>query len=379
MTPTTPLRPIVDTVRPRRLRRLAVVALMWLAGALPAGAEGIRHHELTLPLTIEGHAVRLEALLLEPDDAARHPLALITHGSPREAADRPDMSPYGMWIEAQEFARRGWVAAIVMRRGYGASTGGWAEDFGPCKEADFTAAGRHGAADLSAAIVALTAQPEIEPGRAIAVGVSAGAFATVALSAAPPPGLVAALAFAPGRGSVSADQVCDEPKLIDAFARFGKTARLPLLWVAAPNDHFFGPRIVKAAVGAFTASGGQVTFVATAPFGNDGHFLFSGAGRAVWTPIVDRFLADHGLALRAQPTALVRPAVAPPAGLSARGRAAFGDYLDGAPHKAFAVAPDGSFGWVSGRGSADRARQGALDSCHNARCRLANLDDAPVK
>ena len=74
----------------------------------------------------------------------------------------------------------------------------------------------------------------------IAVGHSAGGFASVALSADPPPGLVAAISFAGGRGSRADDEVCSEDALVKAFATFGKTSRIPLLWVYAANDRFFG-------------------------------------------------------------------------------------------------------------------------------------------
>ena len=53
-----------------------------------------------------------------------------------------------MLPQALEFARRGWAAAIVMRRGYGGSDGGWAETFGPCDNPNYIAAGKAGAADL---------------------------------------------------------------------------------------------------------------------------------------------------------------------------------------------------------------------------------------
>ena len=50
-----------------------------------------------------------------------------------------------------------------------------------------------------------------------AVGVSAGGFATVALTASAPQGLVAAINFAGGRGSLSADEVCEEDDGWDAL------------------------------------------------------------------------------------------------------------------------------------------------------------------
>ena len=76
----------------------------------------------------------------------------------------------------------------------------------------------------------------------IAVGVSAGGFASLALTADPPPGLAAAINFAGGRGSRADNDVCDEDALVRAFATLGKTSRIPTLWIYAQNDKFFRAR-----------------------------------------------------------------------------------------------------------------------------------------
>ncbi len=53
----------------------------------------------------------LEALLVRPNAPGRYPLALIAHGSPRSAAQQPNMTPLAMLPQALEFARRGWGRA----------------------------------------------------------------------------------------------------------------------------------------------------------------------------------------------------------------------------------------------------------------------------
>ena len=146
------------------------------------------------------------------------------------------------------------------------------------------AAGRAGASDIAAVAKFMTGQPYVSKGKWISVGVSAGGFATVALTVNPPPDLAAAISFAPGRGSTGADTVCGENQLVSAFAQYGKASRTPLLWVSAENDHFFGPRLVSQLTAAFSGAGGKVTLVKTASFGEDGHQLFSARGIPVWSP-----------------------------------------------------------------------------------------------
>ena len=52
----------------------------------------------------------------------------------------------------------------------------------------------------------------------------------------------------------------------------------------------------------------------------------------------------------------------PPANLPSAARPGFDEFRFAAPHKAFAVAPRGAYGWRSGLRTADEARAKALDS-----------------
>jgi dienelactone hydrolase len=289
----------------RRCRSIGslLLALLVVIASVGVGlADAIRLDALKIPVPNEGgegpSVALLDAIVLRPDDGQAHPLVILNHGSPRSSSRRPSMSPYGMWAQAAEFARRGWVAVAVLRRGYGASQGGWAEGFGSCSELDYVKAGRAGASDIEAVAKFMMGRGYVGRGRWISVGHSAGGFATVALAASTPPGLGAAIVFAPGRGSSSPDSVCGEDGLVAAFALFGKTSRVPLLWVSAENDHFFGPKLVTRLSDAFAKAGGNLTLVRTAPFGDDGHMLFKAEGAPIWAPIVDRFLRANDLVLR---------------------------------------------------------------------------------
>jgi dienelactone hydrolase len=320
-------------------------------------------------------------LLVRPDEPGRYPLALLSHGSPRARADFADMTPLGLLPEAIEFARRGFAAVVVMRRGYGDSGGGWGEDAGGCTDPDYLAAERSAVVDLKATIDYLAKRPDVDGARMIAVGVSAGGLATVALTSSPPPGLVAAISFAGGRGSLADDQVCRADRLIEAYRVLGKTSRVPMLWVYAANDHFFGPDLAVKLKDAFTSGGGQVDFVAAPAFGKDGHALFSAAGIPIWTVYVDAFLKQQNLILRATPLPPPPPpALVAPAVLRANGQTAFETYKISPPHKAFAFAPDGAFGWKTAMRTTDAARAGALKFCHEhaSDCSVAFVDDAAV-
>ena len=86
-----------------------------------------------------------------------------------------------------------------------------------------------------------------------------------------------------------------------------------------------------------------------------------------------------------QPDPEVEPETAPgrraddvPGGLSAKGQKAFEDYQAARRHKAFALAPDGSYGWRSGRPDEAAARDEAVAACERhteAGCRVVDADD----
>jgi dienelactone hydrolase len=341
----------------------------------PAAAEPLHREDLRIPTEAAGPR-GLEAMLLRPSGTRRYPLALISHGTPREGAARAQMSPYRSYRQALEFARRGFAALVVMRRGYGDSGGQYAESSGPCGRRDYLRAASQSASDLRAAIEAMRSRVDVSTNGMIAVGVSAGGFASLALTADAPPGLAAAINFAGGRGSRADNDVCDEDALVRAFATLGKTSRIPTLWIYAQNDKFFGPELVRRMHTAFTGAGGRAQFVDFPPHGEDGHSLFS-RGIPLWTPAVDDFLRDQNLGTR-DIAAMPAPApISPPPQLRDKGRAGFADYLSASPHKAFAVSPKGAFAFRGRRRSAREAEEAALAACaeYAPDCTLYAVDD----
>jgi dienelactone hydrolase len=365
----------------RRFELLLVVAVTaLLAGARTAPAAELVFVREMLRIPAPGAGARgLEAMLVRPVEAGRYPLVLLNHGSPRSASDRPAMTPLAFLPQAMAFARRGWAAAVVMRRGFGDSGGGFAERIGPCDDPDYVASGLAAAADLRAAVTRLAKRPDIDASRIMSVGLSAGGFATVALTADPPRGLVAAINFAGGRGSPKDGNVCTEARLVGAYAAFGKRSRIPMLWIYADNDRYFGPALAKRFHAAFVAGGGLAQFIAHPAFGDDGHRLFA-QGIALWTPHVDAFLRLHGLTLRETLLPVPVARIAPPPQLSENGRRHFADFLASGPHRAFAVSPRGAFGWRSGRRTVEAAKRGALEYCrkHAGDCAVFAVDDDPV-
>lgn len=239
----------------------------------------------------------LVANVMRPAGDAKRPLVVINHGSPADGSQRARMEPPRYPALSSWFLARGYVVALPLRRGYGESSGTWAEAYGRCDSPDYYNAGLQSAADVQATIDFMRAQPYVAADRTLVVGQSAGGWATVALSSRNPPGVPGMINFAGGRGGhqkLPGGGIgnCTPDALVQAAARYGATARVPVLWIYAENDSFFEPALAKRMVAAYDAAGGRATYRPVGAFGRDGHNLAgSNDGTPVWSPLVESFLS----------------------------------------------------------------------------------------
>lgn len=358
---------------------LFVLAIL-LTSASCANAQHYIEREVMIPWVLAGSG--LDALLVYAELPGKHPLIVITHGSSRKMEEHAEVTPWQELPQALWFARRGWIALVVVRRGYGASGGEPdGRHAGRCPQTDYQSAAEYAAEDLRFAIDYARALPQVDATRIVAMGVSTGGLATVALTAKAPPGLVAAINFAGGRGSKGDHDVCNSNDLVHAYHNFGKHSRTPMLWIYAQNDKFFWPELAQKFDAAFRSQGGLDQFVLAPPIGDDGHALFRHID--AWSSTVGDFLKAQNLTTMAEPLPELKPPnVPPPSGLSEEGLQSFQSYLLLGPHKAFATSPH-SFGFSTARMTTDEARKKALENCKNAaqnneQCKVVSVDNAEV-
>ena len=151
------------------------------------------------------------------------------------------------------------------------------------------------ARDLLATVRFMQAQPYIDGRQIVLAGHSSGGFASLALASLGFPGLLGVINFSGGRGA-KADQICDPAALIDAFARFGRTCRVPTLWIYSENDTYFPLPLVQQLYQAFVSAGGSAQLVKVRPFLAEGHFFFSDVrGLDLWPETVRSFLNRLGI------------------------------------------------------------------------------------
>jgi dienelactone hydrolase len=246
------------------------------------------------------------AYLVRPVGEGPFPLVIMNHGVSLNPIDRSFFPLVEFRDAAKWFAKQGYLVVAPVGTGYGASAidmpehglyGPFFSKVGKCSNPNFHAPGL-AVAQVDLWIIGyLAAEKRIVPKDVIVVGQSAGGWASIALSSLNPPQVKAIITFAAGRGGRvdgKPNNNCAPDKLVEATGEFGRTSRVPMLWIYIENDTFFGPALSKRMHEAFTAAGGKAEYHLVPPFGSDGHF-FIGSPDAIpiWWPLVTKFLGEQ--------------------------------------------------------------------------------------
>ncbi len=245
---------------------------------------------------------RLEALVVRPAKAdGRLPIALITHGKNLKAEENQGLRADLFLPQARDFAARGWLSVVVIRRGYGQSDGipgvSRGAAYMSCQNADLVRGFDIEADDLDAALKVIAARPDADGSRVIAVGQSLGGGTVLAFAARNPAGLIGVINVSGGVWRTDGNGgICDFEALTSAMATFGARTRAPTLWLYAENDSLFPPDVVARMHAAYTEAGGRAKLWTFPPIMHDGHNLFADfSGRVKWLRAVDRFMQANRL------------------------------------------------------------------------------------
>lgn len=268
----------------------------------PFGPEGPRMREQFWVLPSGDPDSVLRATVFRPDDAAdaaetpQRPLVVINHGT--SSATRLSVAmPVYYWL-SRWFVDRGYVVVLPQRRGHGATGGPLAEAIGNCSDPDHARSGEIAADDIEAVVDFMASQPFVRPQSTVVVGISTGGWASLALAARKPSNVAAVINIAGGRGGYAGgkpNNVCAERRLIDAVSAYGRTARVPTLWLYSENDSYFGPKLAKAMADAWRSAGAEAELHILPAYGTEGHDIANDrAGWDVWGEVADRFLGTHG-------------------------------------------------------------------------------------
>lgn len=292
------LPPAIPMLTALLLANLAIVGAACAAGADRAQ---VREELWAIP-----SVVPMLAYVIRPSGDGPNPLVVMNHGVAVDPTERSYFPLIEFRDAALWFARQGYVVAAPIRSGYGitgielAERGVFTVFFsgvGQCSDPRFRDAGLAVAAMDRWVIDFMTSQPFVARDKVIIVGQSGGGWGAIALASQNPADVRAIIAFAGGRGGHldgKPNNNCAPDRLVEVTAEFGRTARVPMLWLYTENDTYFGPFLSQRMASAFLAAGGNLEYHLLPPFGNDGHFLIDSKDAVgIWAPLVSDFLTKH--------------------------------------------------------------------------------------
>jgi dienelactone hydrolase len=242
----------------------------------------------------------LRGVVLRPRGNGPFPLAVISHGTSQGDEERARYSlPYAVPV-AEWLLDKGYVVAMMHRRGVGETTTPFMERLaGNCNQrraADYIGSVAFAAEDIQALVAHMQQQSFTAKGKVLLVGHSGGGMASLSRAASRPDDILAVINFAGARGArphMSPGNICNEESLNGAFADFGRRVKAPTLWIYAENDKSVVPAQARRFSESFKAAGGRAELVITPPFLEDGHVLpHRQGGQDLWRPALEAFMAS---------------------------------------------------------------------------------------
>jgi dienelactone hydrolase len=220
------------------------------------------------------------------------PVVILNHGRASTAAERHGLGRAAYLEASKWFVKRGFLVAVPTRIGYGVTGGPDVEDTGGCASKRYEPGYAASAAQTLTVLEYLRAWKEADLNRVLVAGQSFGGTTAITIAAMDVPGVKAAINFAGGGGGRPATHPgdpCSPQGMKRLFESYGKTARIPTLWVYSENDEYFGPKHPRDWFEAFRRAGGRGEFVSLPPYQGGGHGSFTKQPEA-WQPPVAAFL-----------------------------------------------------------------------------------------
>jgi len=286
---------------------MSTIVANWLDGAEPPATIGYTNLQrawreqlvnYTAPATFGTN--QLEMTLLFPPGAGPHPVVIFNHGDVEiDHAYVRYKRRYVDMVVAREFLQLGWAVAFPSRPGVGLSEGIYRLTY-VAGDADASYPARLHAHNILPVFEYLKTHPGINTHRIIVSGQSAGGYAAMQLASMNLPGVVGAIDFSGGRTDKRSSGTAGYlfSTMVNGFAEFGKTTKVPTLWVFAENDSRYTPNTIRASHQAFVEAGGKAALTLSPPIEGDGHFIYQKP--ELWRAALREYLTELDGAAHAQ-------------------------------------------------------------------------------
>jgi dienelactone hydrolase len=280
------------------LRLIATFAFLCISFGSQAQ---VVEEQFSLPVTIRHSTMGevrqdITVTVFRDSRRPRSPYLILGHGRAGAASERAALGRARYTANSQYFASLGFAVFVPTRIGYGATGGPDLEDTGPCNSKNYPP-GYDAAAQLTTQVINHARRlPYVEPGRGLVVGQSFGGATAITMAARPTEGLVATVNFAGGGGGnpkAHPAQPCRSDMLRAMFTDYGRSARIPTLWLYSENDRYWGSSLPKRWFDGFIAAGGRGSFIQLPANGDDGHSSFT-RNPTAWRPHFEAFLQEVG-------------------------------------------------------------------------------------
>ena len=136
--------------------------------------ETIVHGALTQRGPVGDSQCEIVAITNAPDETARFPLVVLSHGSPPDPRDRVKIGRFRKTTQIRTFVERGFAVIVPGRHDDGAEGGSYAASTYSCGNPDYDQACAQAAKDILAPIRFADTLPFVDPTRVVLVGQSAG-------------------------------------------------------------------------------------------------------------------------------------------------------------------------------------------------------------